>query len=324
VLRLLGRKFLHLIPVLFLVTFAVTALPELMKLNGDGKYSSPVASILPPDATPEDLKALEHEYGYDKALPVRYVEWLGDALTGDLGESIRTKQPVMDGITERFPVTLELAILALLMALIIAVPLGVWTAAKGGSMIDKAFGSVSSALLSIPTFVSSILLVFFFANPDYMQAFPVSDWKKIDEYGLGTNLEYAFLPALALALAEIPQFHRLLRGDMLTTLQEDYILTARSKGLSTPYVLFRHALRPSSFSLITISGITLGRLIGGTVVVEMFFAIPGLGAQIVQAIQSQDIPIVQGSVVIIAVGYVLINTLVDIGYMVLDPRVRAR
>jgi peptide/nickel transport system permease protein len=320
--RLLGRKVLHLIPVLFLVTLATTAMPDMLKL-GDSS-ATPVAPKLSADMTPEDVKALEHKYGYDDSLFERYGRWVGDAVTGDFGTSMATDQPVADSIKERYPVTLELALVSLFLALAVAVPLGVWAAAKAGRLPDKFLGGLSSGLLAIPPFISSILLVYLFAAPGKLgQVFPNQGWTKASE-SLSANIETLMLPAIVLALAEIPQFQRLLRSDMLGTLQEDYILTARSKGMSSPYVLFRHALRPSSFSLITISGLTLGRLIGGTVIVEFYFGIPGLGQSIVTAITSNDIPTVQGTVVIIAVGYVLLNTLVDVGYMLIDPRVRAR
>ncbi|MDI2129281.1 ABC transporter permease [Yinghuangia seranimata] len=320
--RLLGRKVLHLIPVLFLVTLATTAMPDMLKL-GDSS-ATPVAPKITMDMKPEDIKKLEHEYGYDKPLLERYGTWVKDAVTGDFGTSMATDQPVIDGIKERYPVTLELALAALIIALGVAVPLGVWAAAKAGRIPDKVLGGVSSGLLAVPPFVSAILLVYLFSVPGVIS--PVFPNLSTD---LGTanfidGLEYLWLPAIVLALAEIPQFQRLLRSDMLGTLQEDYILTARSKGLSAPYVLFRHALRPSSFSLITISGLTLGRLIGGTVIVEFYFGIPGLGQSIVNAINAKDIPTVQGTVVVIAVGYVVLNALVDIGYMLIDPRVRAR
>lgn len=322
VLRLLGRKVLHLIPVLFLVTLATTAMPDIMKL-GDSS-ASPVAPLLTADMTPQDVKALEHEYGYDQPLLQRYGRWLGDALQGDLGTAMGSQQPVMDSIKDRYPVTLELALVSLLLALAVAVPLGVWAAAKAGRLPDKVLGGVSSGLLAVPPFISSILLVYLFAAPGTIgQFFPNTGWVKASE-SLSGNIEHLMLPAIVLALAEIPQFQRLLRSDMLGTLQEDYILTAKSKGMSSPYVLFRHALRPSSFSLITISGLTLGRLIGGTVIVEVYFSIPGLGQNIVTAITSNEVEVVQGTVVIIAVGYVLLNTLVDVAYMLIDPRVRAR
>ncbi|NUU23133.1 MAG: ABC transporter permease [Streptomycetaceae bacterium] len=320
--RLLARKVLHLIPVLFLVTLATTAMPDMLKL-GDSS-ATPVAPKLSADMTPQDVKALEHKYGYDDSLFERYGRWVGDAVQGDFGTSMATDQPVADSIKERYPVTLELALVALFLALAVAIPLGVWAAAKAGRLPDKFLGGLSSGLLAIPPFISSILLVYLFAAPGKLgQVFPNQGWTKASE-SLSDNINTLMLPAIVLALAEIPQFQRLLRSDMLGTLQEDYILTARSKGMSSPYVLFRHALRPSSFSLITISGLTLGRLIGGTVIVEFYFGIPGLGQSIVTAITSNDIPTVQGTVVIIAVGYVLLNTLVDIGYMLIDPRVRTR
>ncbi|MCF2528559.1 ABC transporter permease [Yinghuangia soli] len=320
--RLLGRKVLHLIPVLFLVTLATTAMPDMLKL-GDPS-ATPVGPKLSADMTPEDVKRLEAQYGYDDPLYERYGRWVADAVTGDFGTSMATDTPVADSIKERYPVTLELALVSLLLALAVAVPLGVWAAAKAGRLPDKFLGGLSSGLLAIPPFISSILLVYLFAAPGKLgQVFPNQGWTKASE-SLSANIETLMLPAIVLALAEIPQFQRLLRSDMLGTLQEDYILTARSKGMSAPYVLFRHALRPSSFSLITISGLTLGRLIGGTVIVEFYFGIPGLGQSIVGAITSNDIPTVQGTVVVIAVGYVLLNTLVDVAYMLIDPRVRAR
>ncbi|MEU8132351.1 ABC transporter permease [Streptodolium elevatio] len=307
---------------LFLVTLATTAMPDIMKL-GDSS-ATPVAPLLTADMTPADVKALEHDYGFDQPLFERYARWVGNALQGDLGTTLLSKQPVMDGIKERYPVTLELALVALLLALAVAVPLGVWSAAKAGRLPDKILGGVSSGLLAIPPFISSILLVYLFAAPGTLgQVFPNQGWEYASD-SLSGNIEYLMLPAIVLALAEIPQFQRLLRSDMLATLQEDYILTAKSKGMSSPYVLFRHALRPSSFSLITISGLTLGRLIGGTVIVEVYFSIPGLGKNVVDAITSNEVVVVQGTVVVIAVGYVLLNTLVDIAYMLIDPRVRAR
>ncbi len=320
--RLLGRKLLHLLPVLFLVTLATTAMPDILEI-GDSS-ATPVAPRLTSDMTPEDVAALEREYGYDQSLVARYGRWLGDALTGDLGTSMANDQPVIDGIKDRYPVTLELALVSLFLALAVAVPLGVWAAARAGRLPDKILGGVSSALLAVPPFVSAMLLVYLFAAPGtWGQVFPNQGWTKFSE-DPARNIEFLMLPAIVLALAEIPQFQRLLRSDMLGTLREDYILTARAKGLSSPYVLFRHALRPSSFSLVTVSGLTLGRLIGGTVIVEFYFGIPGLGQSIVTAIDQNDIPTVQGTVVVIAVGYVLLNALVDIGYTLLDPRVRAR
>lgn len=321
-LRLLGRKVLHLIPVLFLVTLATTAMPDIMKL-GDSS-ATPVAPLLTADMTPADVKKLEHQYGYDQPLFERYGRWVGDALQGDLGTAMVSQQPVMESVKERYPVTLELALVSLFMALAISVPLGIWAAAKAGRLPDKVLGGVSSGLLAVPPFISSILLVYLFAAPGTLgQVFPNQGWIYASD-SLSGNIEHLMLPAIVLALAEIPQFQRLLRSDMLGTLQEDYILTAKSKGMSSPYVLFRHALRPSSFSLITISGLTLGRLIGGTVIVEVYFSIPGLGQNIVNAITSNEVEVVQGTVVIIAVGYVLLNTLVDVAYMLIDPRVRAR
>jgi peptide/nickel transport system permease protein len=174
-------------------------------------------------------------------------------------------------------------------------------------------------LLAIPAFVAAPLLVYVFAIQ--LRWFPVTGWVPLSE-GIGANLRSAFLPALSVALIEIAAFQRVLKADLVTTLREDYIDAARTKGLSARYVLLRHALRPSSFSLLTVSGVSLGRLLGGTVIVEFLFTLPGLGHLVATSVSSRDVVTVQGVVVFVAVVYVLVNTLVDIGYGFLDPRVR--
>lgn len=209
--------------------------------------------------------------------------------------------------------------LALALALVVSVILAVVSAAKQGTWVDKSISALSSALLAIPAFIAGPVLIYFLA----VQAgfFPVSGWSHIQD-GIGANLKGALLPAVAIALTEIAAFHRLLRTDLIGTLGEDYVAAARAKGMTSWYVMFRHALRPSSFSLVTLAGISLGRLIGGTVVVEILFGLPGLGQLVASSITLRDVITVQGVVVFVAVTYVLVNTLVDVSYGVLDPRVR--
>ena len=173
--------------------------------------------------------------------------------------------------------------------------------------------------LAVPAFVAGPVLIYIFAVT--LKIFPALGWVPLSE-GLGPNLRSAFLPAVAAALVEIAAFHRVLRGDLIGTLREDYVAAARAKGLSRSYVMFRHAFRPSSFSLLTISGLSLARLIGGTVIVEVLFVLPGLGQLLAASVVQRDVITVQGIVVFIAVTFVIINMLVDIGYGVLDPRVR--
>ncbi|QII07340.1 ABC transporter permease [Rhodococcoides fascians A25f] len=298
--------------VLFLVTVAAVGLLGLAP-------GSAAEVILGENGTPEAIAELNAELGLDQPLWRQYVEWLWAALRGDLGVSPLTGQDVTGAIVDRLPVTLELAALGLLIALMVAVVLAVIAAATQDSWIDRAISGVSSGFLAIPAFIAGPVLIYFFALQ--LGWLPVSGWARPSD-GIGENLEYAILPAVAIAFVEIATFQRLLRTDLVGTLREDYVAAARAKGMSSTYVLFRHALRPSSFSLITMAGISLGRLIGGTVVVEIIFGLPGLGQLVSSSITLRDVVTVQGVVVFIALVYVLINMLVDFSYGFLDPRVR--
>jgi peptide/nickel transport system permease protein len=305
----LGRSVL----VVLLVTFGSVALLSLAP-------GSVAAVMLGENATPEAIDALNHQLGLDRPIWQQYLDWLGHAVQGDLGTSPATNQPVIDAILERLPVTLELAVLAMVIALVVAVVLAIVSASRPDSWLDRAITAVSSVLLSVPAFIAGPVLIYFFAL--YLGWFPVAGWSKVGDEGLVANLQSAILPAVAIALTEIASFHRLLRTDLLGTLQEDFVQAARAKGMSPSYVMLRHALRPSSFSLITLIGINLGRMIGGTVIVEVLFSLPGLGQLAVLSIISRDVVTVQGVVVFIAVVYVVLNTLVDIAYGWIDPRVR--
>jgi peptide/nickel transport system permease protein len=303
---------LHLLVVLFLVTLLASALVDLLP-------GSPAAAILGPTATPDQIASFDREYGFDRPLLSRYADWMGGALRGDLGDSLATGRPVLETILQRLPVTLEIAVLAILLAVLVAVPLGVYTAARAGGRLDRAVTGVSSFFMSIPNFIAGLVLVYLLAIT--FRAFPVTGWASLSG-GFGTNLSYAFLPALALALAEIPAYQRVLRGDMISTLRTDYVRIAEAKGLPRSYVLFRHALRPSLFSLFTMAGVSFGRLLGGSIVIETIFALPGLGNLAVQSIPAKDVPVIQGLVAVVAAGYVLINMATDACYALIDPRMR--
>ncbi len=232
---LIGRKLLTLVPVLLAVSLLTYLLLNL--LPGD-----PALLVLGPQAVSADsIAAVRSELGLDRPLPVRYAMWLGDAVTGDLGQSYITRQDVTSAITDRLPVTLELMVLSLLMALVIAIPLGVFSAYRVGSRFDKSVTGVTFGLLALPNFIFALVLIFAFSVR--VDLFPASGWDRISD-GLGANLLSAFLPALALSVSNIAVFTRLLRTDMITTLQEDHVTLARSKGLPTSRILFRHALRP--------------------------------------------------------------------------------
>ncbi|WP_020109617.1 ABC transporter permease [Nocardia sp. 348MFTsu5.1] len=304
----LGRS----IAVVLLVTMAVVALLSL----APGSASE---VILGENATPEAIAEMDAELGLDQPVWSQYLDWLKNAVTGDLGTSPLTNQPVTEAIAERLPVTLELAALGLIIALVVAIVMGVLSAVRPGSALDRGINALSAVFLSVPAFIAGPILIYFFAIQ--LQIFPVLGWSDLSE-GLGPNLQSALLPAIAIALTEIASFHRLLRTDLIGTLGEDYIAAARAKGMSGTYVMFRHAFRPSSFSLITLAGMNLGRLIGGTVIVETLFGLPGLGQLIAASITTRDLIMVQGIVVFIAVVYVAINTIVDLSYGLIDPRIR--
>jgi peptide/nickel transport system permease protein len=308
VTKRVGRSVL----VVLLVTVAVVALLGLAP-------GSVAEVILGENATPDAVAAMNAQLGLDVPLWSQYLSWISDAVQGDLGTSPLTGQSVREAIVERLPVTLQLAAMGLTIALAVALIMGVVSASRPGSALDRGSSAVSSVFLSVPAFIAGPVLIYFFAIQ--LQWFPVMGWSQISE-GLGPNLRGALLPAVAIALTEIASFHRLLRTDLIGTLREDFIASARAKGMPGGYVMFRHALRPSSFSLITVAGINLGRLIGGTVIVETLFGLPGLGQLVASSITSRDVIMVQGIVVFIAVVYVGVNTVVDLSYSVIDPRVR--
>ena len=251
---------------------------------------------------------------------MQYLHWLGNALTGNLGVSIQTDQPVTEILAQRLPVTLELTVLALALSLIVAVPLAVYAASRENGAFDRVVSGCASALMSVPVFVLGVLLVYVLAV--LTRWFPVTGWVPLSQ-GLAANLHYAFMPVLALSLGEFPAFYRLLRSDVIAALKEDFVQTATVRGLPRRYILLRHVLRPSSFSLVTVAAVAFGRLLAGSVVVESLFALPGLGNLMLQSVPAKDLPVIQGVVVLVASAYVLINALVDAGYGLLDPRVRA-
>jgi len=304
---------LRLIATLLAVTFLTFAMVAL--IPGDA-----VDSILGTGPRePGVEERIREELNLDDPFLVRYFTWLGDAITGDLGDSFVTDQPVADTISQRVPVTAQLAIMAILIAVLVAIPIGVLGAYKQSKWQDSTTSAAVQIALSIPNFIVGIFLIWLVAVQ--WDLLPASNWNRLSD-GISANLQTSIMPALALALGTMAVFSRLIRSDMIRTLQDDFILSARSKGLSDRYILFRHALRPSSLSLMTIVGISFGGLLGGTVVIETLFAIPGLGFSLINAINGRDILLIQGITVFIAVMFIIINTVVDLLYAVLDPRIR--
>ncbi len=307
------RRLAHLVVVLFFVTLFVATLTSM--LPGD-----PVDAIAG-FASPEQKEALRQELQLDDPVYVQYGRWVGNFVTGDLGNyySVTGGRPVMDRVRDALPVSLQLMIEAQVLALVIAIPLGVFTAYRAGSRFDKAANTGAFGLLAIPNFAIALVLAYYVGVR--FGWLPVSGYVKPSD-DLIEHLRRMAMPAIALALGQIAVYMRLLRSDMIATLQEDFILMAKSKGISPSRVLWRHALRPSSLTLLTVAGLNVGVLIGGAVIVEVIFSLPGIGTLLYEAINARQYIALQSLVAIIAVGYVLINFLVDVLYTVLDPRIR--
>ena len=311
-MRFVRKKLVQLVVVLLAVTFLSFLMLNLLP----GDTAERLCAGAGDDACVVEKR---EELGLDEPIPVRYVAWLGDALTGDLGTSARNQQPVWEAITQRLPVTIELLLYSQFLALVVAVPMGLVAAQRSGGLFDRLSTSALFALLSVPNFMLALVLILVFSVR--LQWFPAVGYTPFSEDPL-ENLRSLFLPALTLAVAEMAVYMRLLRTDLIATLQEDYITMAKAKGMPSRRVLLRHAFRPSTFSLVTVVGLNFGRLIGGTLIVEVIFALNGLGKYTVDGILGQDYIPVQGAVVVIATGYVLVNFAVDMFYAVLDPRIR--
>ncbi len=303
-MRFLWRKFVQLI----VVVLAVTFLSYLMLSLLPGDLAQVKCGV---SCDQEALERTREELGLMQPIPLRYAKWLGKAVTGDLGKSGTNQQPITEALQQRLPTTIRLLILSQLVALGIAVPAAVIAAQRSGGVFDRISTTLAFAGLSAPAYVVAPVLVYIFAVR--LKWFPAT----------GTEGLKAFvLPSITLALAEMATYLRLLRSDLISTLQEDYITMAKAKGLSPRDVMLKHAFRPSTFSLVTVMGLNAGRLLGGTLIIEVIFALNGIGSYIVQGIFSRDYFAVQAGVVVVAVGYVLINFAVDMLYAALDPRIR--
>ena len=309
---LAGKKIIRLIFVLF----AVSAITFLMVnlLPGDVAYV-----IGGEDATPEDIQAIREAFGFDRNIIVRYFDWLGKILQGDLGESYLTGEPILTAIASRLPITIELIIISQFIALALALPAGIYSAYRNNTFMDRIISGCGFTTLSIPSFVMALLLIFLFALQ--LKWLPATGYISLSE-GVWANLQTFLLPSLSIALIEWVPLMRVLRTDMIITLQEDFIMVARAKGMPTWRILFRDALKPSSLTLVTILGLQIGHWISAAVIIEMIYALPGIGRLLVNAVFSRDFLMVQGCVLIITAAYVAINVLVDFLYTVLDPRIR--
>jgi ABC-type dipeptide/oligopeptide/nickel transport system permease component len=303
-IRRLALRLLLALPALWLILTMVFLLAHIVP--GD-----PVEQMLGEGARAEDLQQLRHSLGLDAPLPLQYVRYLGGVLRGDLGESFRFQQPVLRVVLERYPATLELAVVALLVCAAIGIPVGMIAAARRGSGVDHAAGVLTLLGLSVPNFALGPVLILVFSV--------LLGWLPVSGRG---GMAHLILPAVTLGAALAAILTRMVRTAVMEQLSADYVRTARAKGLSESAVLLRHAFRNALIPVLTILGLQFGTLLAGTIVTETIFSWPGIGRLAVQSIAARDYPLLQGCILVIAVSYVFVNLLTDFVYVLADPRVR--
>jgi peptide/nickel transport system permease protein len=303
-LQLIGRRLLATVPLLLAVSVVVFSFVH--ALPGD-----PAVLFLGEEATTENLARFRARLGFDRPLIVQYGDWLGRALQGDLGRSIRTNQPVVQAIVERLPVTLRLLAFSMVISLAIAVPLGIVSAVKRNSGVDLASTFFALFGFSTPNFWLGLILIYVFAL--LLRWLPASGFD---------GMRSLILPSITLGTALAALVTRQLRSGMLEVLRQDYVRTAQAKGLADRMVIGKHALKNALISVVTVIGLQIGALLGNTIITESLFALPGVGRLMIDSVFSRDFFVVQGVILFLAVGYVVANLVVDILYSYLDPRIR--
>lgn len=302
-----------LLAVVLIVSFLTFSLTKLLPGN-------PIDQLLGTQASnPTARAALTERLGLDKPFLEQYGTYVTGAIQGDLGYSYSNRFETTTLLKQALPASLELMILAQVLSILISVPLAMISAYRANSRLDRAITTTAFGLISVPGFAFAVFLVYVFSLQ--LGWFPAVGYRALSD-GVADNLKSIALPLMVLVAGLSAVYTRILRSDLIATLQEDFVLMARSKGLPTWHILLRHALRPSSFSLLTVFGINFGTLIGGSVILETFFAIPGVGQVAVKSILQREFLVAQGVVLVIATAFVLVNFLVDILYSVLDPRIR--
>ncbi|MEA2585420.1 MAG: peptide/nickel transport system permease protein [Thermomicrobiales bacterium] len=312
--NVVARRLLQLIPVLLLATGLVFVVIRLAP--GD-----PAQQQLGPRAgrNPEAVAALRHKLGLDKPIPVQYVIWLRYAVTGDLGKSVRNQQPVSHLLGPKLIATGELVVAALVFAVLVALILGTAAALRPGGRIDQATRAIVVSGLAIPTYWLGLVLLLLFAVR--LKWLPVSGYVRFTEDPIG-NLKHLLLPALSLGVFEAAFFTRFLRAELLEVLRQDYVRTANAKGLPERLVISRHALKNALIPMVTVLGLELGTLMGGVVIIEQVFGWSGIGWLALQAVKNRDYPLLQGTVLVVAVAVSLANLVADLAYSAIDPRLR--
>jgi peptide/nickel transport system permease protein len=326
-MRNIARRLVQLVLVVVLSTLFAFSLLRL--------FPGDIADAVLPLGTKQQKQQFVEDNGLDKPFFEQYANWLGNLLQGDLGKDYQSNTPVIDKLEAALPVSLQLMLYAQVLALLFAIPLGVLTAYRANTKTDRGINAGAFALLALPSFVLALALAYFVGvkwQPDIplLGQIPVTGYEPgwleplfgQSSGDIGEHFGTLLLPSIALAAGLIAVYMRLLRSDMIATLQENYITMARAKGLSDRRILWRHALRPSSLTLLTVAGLNFGTLIGGAVAVEVIFAVPGMGTLIYQAINARQFVELQSYIAVIAIFYVLLNFVIDSLYVVLDPRIR--
>jgi peptide/nickel transport system permease protein len=310
--RYITKRLALLVVIIIFVSIASFFLVHLLPGN-------PTDTILGPDATPQNVAIVNSQLGLNKPLWQQYFIWIGNVFQGNLGQSYTTHQTTWDIIKTSFPIDLELIIFSQIIAFALAFPMAMTAAKRPNRLFDQASNSGTFALLALPPFVIAPVLVLLFAVHWHVFPGPAS-YVPITQ-NFWTNIHAMILPSIVLALGGIVVYFRLLRNDLISTLQEDFITMARSKGLSDRRIMWRHALRPSSISLLASAGVTIGALIAGTFIVELLLQMPGLGYQLVSSVNQDDYTVVQGITLFVAVAIVLINFIFDFLFTLVDPRI---
>lgn len=311
-LELIVKRLLLAIPTLLLVSIMVFSLQKL--LPGD-----PVLAMAGEERDPAVIAQLRAEYHLDDPIPTQYFAWIGNALTGDLGMSLRTKEPVTALIASKLPVTLELSLLAMIIALVIGISMGIIAAVRKDSWVDHTTNFVALSGISVPHFWLGILLILLFSV--HLQWLPASGFVPVSE-DVAQNLKTLLLPALVLGTGLAATLMRHTRASMIAVLKADYIRTARAKGLLAKKVVLKHALRNALMPIVTLTTLLFGELLGGAVLTEQVFTLPGFGKMIVDAVFNRDYAVVQGVVLVVAIGFLLLNLLADVLYLIINPKMR--
>lgn len=311
-LELICKRLLLAIPTLFLVSIMVFSLQKL--LPGD-----PVLAMAGEERDPAVIAQLREQYHLNDPLPTQYFYWLGNALRGDLGTSLRTQEPVTTLIASKLPVTLELSLLAMIVALLVGISMGIVAAVRKNSWVDHTTNFVALSGISIPHFWLGILLILLFSV--HLQWLPASGYVSLSE-SLSQNIKTLLLPALVLGTGLAATLMRHTRASMISVLKADYIRTARAKGLLPKTVILKHAFRNALVPVITLTTLLFGELLGGAVLTEQVFTLPGFGKMIVDAVFNRDYAVVQGVVLVVAIGFLLLNLLADVLYVLINPKMR--